>query len=108
MKMLKTHELRPCENCGGAIAPVFYRMTISFRQLGIDYQAANAVLGTAQVFGGNLAMGRIMSPDQDATFELGYKIDKDYFLCQSCVTSCDLPLRPLDLMIEYDEAGDTA
>lgn len=108
MKPLKTRDLHPCDSCGGSIAPVFYRLTVSFRQLMIDPTAVNAVLGTAQILGGNLLLGSVMSPDQDATIELpGYQVDKDLFLCQDCVMGVNskedtFAIRPLDWMIESE------
>lgn len=110
MKPLKTRDLKPCDACGGSIAPFFYRLTVSFRQLGIDPTAVNGVLGTAQIFGGNLMLGEMMSPNQDATFELpGYQVDKDIFLCQDCVMGMNgepFTIRPLDWMLESEE-GET-
>lgn len=112
MKPLKTNELRPCDNCGGSIIPFFYRLRIEFRQLGIDRHAVNQVLGTAQMLGGNLFLGSMMSPNQDATFELPcYQVDKDIILCQDCVigmTREPFVIRPLDWMIEpeNEEADD--
>ncbi|MEZ4594547.1 MAG: hypothetical protein R3D55_25895 [Chloroflexota bacterium] len=107
MKPLKTSDLHPCDACGGSIVPFFYRLTVSFRQLAIDRTAVNGVLGTAQIFGGNLRMGELMSPNQDATFELpGYQVDKGIFLCQDCVMGMNgepFVIRPLDWMIESEE-----
>lgn len=108
---IKTRDLRPCDSCGGSIKPFFYRLKISFRQLAIDPTAVNQVLGTAQIFGGNLALGSIMSPDSDATFELpGYQIDKDLFLCQDCVMGMKgkepFVVRPVDLMIKAENEED--
>lgn len=107
---IKTKDLRPCDNCGGPIAPFFYRLKISFRQLGIDPAAVNQVLGTAQIFGGNLALGSLMSPDSDTATEMpGYQIDTDLFLCSNCVLGMagkePYSLRPVDLMIDDEREG---
>jgi len=106
MKPLKTNELRPCDNCGGSIVPFFYRLTVSFRQLGLDRKAINQVLGTAQILGGNMLLGSMMSPNQDATFEMpGYQIDKDIILCSKCVmgmTDKPFAIRPLDWIVESE------
>lgn len=110
MKSLKTKDLRPCDNCGGSIVPFFYRLRIEFRQLGIDRTAVNQVLGTAQILGGNLLLGSMMSPDKDATFELpGYQVDSDIFLCSDCVMGLNgepFAIRPLDWMIESESEED--
>lgn len=112
MKSLKTRDLHPCDGCGGSIAPFFYRLTISFRQLAIDPTAVNGVLGTAQIFGGNLKMGELMSPNSDATIELpGYQVDKDIFLCQDCAMGMNgkpFVIRPLDWMIESEGEDEEA
>lgn len=101
---IKTKDLHPCDGCGGPIAPFFYRLTVNFRQLFIDPTAVNEVLGTAQILGGNLFLGSVMSPDRDATIEMpGYQIDKDLFLCSNCVMGMDsepFTIRPLDWMSE--------
>lgn len=109
MKPIKTRDLRPCDGCGGSIAPFFYRLTFSFRQLAIDRTAVNQVLGTAQILGGNLLLGSMMSPDRDATIELpGHQVDSDIFLCSECVLGVNgepFTIRPLDWMIEAERDG---
>jgi hypothetical protein len=106
MKPLKTKDLHPCDSCGGSLMPIFYRLNISFRQLMINTAAANEVLGTSQILGGNLFLGSMMSPDRDVTIELpGYQIDKDLFICQSCAMGLrgePFTVRPLDWMIESE------
>ena len=103
---MKTSELRPCDNCGGPIAPIFYRIKLEFRQMMIDQTAVNQVLGTAQILGGNLRLGRAMSPDGEAAVELpAYKIDRDLLFCQGCATNSDVGffISPINLMMEYEE-----
>ena len=106
MKPLKTRDLHPCDACGGKIAPVFFRLELSFRQLMIDPTAVNGVLGTAQIFGGNLKIGELMSPNSDATIELpGYQVDKDIHLCMDCAMGMNgepFVIRPLDWMLETE------
>lgn len=110
MKPIKTRDLRPCDGCGGSIAPFFYRLTFSFRQLAIDRTAVNEVLGTAQILGGNLLLGSTMSPNRDATIEMpGHQIDKDLFLCSACViggNGTPFVIRPLDWMLESENEED--
>jgi len=101
---MKTSELRPCDNCGASIAPIFYRVKVSLRQMMIDRTAVNQVLGTAQIFGGNLRLGSIMSPNRDAAVEMpAYQIDKDLVLCQECATDPDFSISPVGLMMEHEE-----
>lgn len=109
VKSIKTSDLRPCDVCSGPIAPVFYRLTVSFRQMGIDPTAVNQVLGTAQIFGGNLQLGSMMSPDSDAAIELpGYNIDRDLFICQDCIMGRPghepYNLIPVELMGEHEDS----
>ena len=103
---IKTTDLRPCDNCGGPIAPFFYRLEIKFRQLMVDYSAVNQ-LGTAAILGGNIGLGAIMSPDRDVLIEMpGYRIDKELWLCINCVLGLDgepFVIRPTDLMEESEE-----
>lgn len=100
MNDIKTKDLRPCDNCNGAIIPVFYRVRVSLRMLMIDQRAVKEVMGTAQIVG-DLEIASVMSPNQNATIEMpGYKIDKDLFLCQECVLN--FSIKPVDLMVESE------
>jgi hypothetical protein len=67
-------------------------------------------MGTAQILGGNLFLGSVMSPNRDATIEMpGYQVDKDLFLCSDCVTGMkgkSFTMRPLDWMIESENEED--
>lgn len=104
---VRTSDLKPCDNCGGSIVPIFYRIEVKFRQVAIDLTAVNQVLGMAQIFNGNLQLGSLMSPNQDVLIELpGYRIDKDIWLCQNCVLGRhDEPytISPVGLMLEAEE-----
>ncbi len=83
---MKLSELRPCDNCGGQIAPMFYLVRISHAM--IDAKVANEVLGLTQMFQGHLHLAEVMGarPD-DAVMILGEK-DPDMWteliLCQNC------------------------
>lgn len=82
---MKLSEIRPCDNCGGKVAPQFYlvRGTLAL----FSPQAANATLGLTQMFGGALALAEAMSPDPEVV-KLASDHDKslqsELFLCQTC------------------------
>lgn len=82
---MKLSEVRPCDNCGGKIAPQFYlvRGTLAL----FSPQAANATLGLATMFGGALGLAEVMSPDAEAV-KLAGDFDKrlwnEFLLCQMC------------------------
>ncbi len=104
--MTKTTDLRPCDNCGGPIAPFFYRVEIKFRQVMIDPRAVNQVLGTAQILG-SLELGAIMAPNRDVLIESpAYRIDKDIWLCQSCTYGLEsnkpFKIDLVQMMIEHE------
>jgi len=101
--VIKTKDLRPCDSCGGPLSFIFYTLKVEFRQMMINRTAVNEVVGTAQIFGGNLDLGTIMSPDRDAANNAGYHIKKDLILCQSCVMENRVTISPIDLMIEHEE-----
>lgn len=106
---MKTKDLKPCDGCGGPIVPVFYRIQVEFNQVMVDVNAANAVLGTAMIFGGNLRMGSLMSPDADVLINLpGFSLKKDIWLCATCILSDDLSLSisPCELFVEAGEVDD--
>ena len=108
---MKTKDLRPCDICGGSIVPFFYRLKIQFRQVAINITAVNQVLGTAQIFNGNMLLGSLMSPNQDVLIEMpSYQIDKDIWLCQNCVMGAagsePYTIRLVDLMMEAEYEDD--
>lgn len=82
---MKLSELRPCDCCGGKIAPNFYVVRGSLAVF--SPHAANATLGLATMFGGALALAEAMSPDSEVV-KIAGEFDKalwnEIFLCQSC------------------------
>lgn len=60
---MKLSDLKPCNVCGGQIAPLFYRVTVE--QLMIDAKAANQVIGLNTMFGGNaLGLAETFAPNE--------------------------------------------
>lgn len=45
---MKLSDLRPCDHCGGAIAPFFYIVNVQI--VGIDQSAVHATMGLVQHF----------------------------------------------------------
>ncbi|SRR5258708_3762143 len=85
---MKLSELRPCDNCGGIVAPQFYIVRSSLAI--INPQSANATLGLTQMFGGHLALAEVMSPDADAV-KIAGEFNKELWielrLCRDCYMS---------------------
>ena len=104
MKNLKASELRPCDICRGTIVPIFYRMQVKFQQTMVDKSSVDQVLGTAQIFGGNLSLGSMMSPNSDATRALGYELTKEFVICANCLPS--FGITAVELMAQYEEEND--
>lgn len=94
---MKLSELRPCDCCGGKIAPHFYVVRLS--QAMVMAKEANAVLGLAQMFGGALGLAEVVAPDADAVKIFGderKELMHEFFLCQECF------MRPLDMAMLMD------
>ena len=93
---MKLSELRPCDNCGGIIAPQFYVVRTSLAI--IDAQAANATLGLTQMFNGALGLAEAMSPMPDAV-KIAGEFDKSLwvedFLCRDCFMTKGINLAQL-------------
>lgn len=82
---MKISELIPCANCGGPVAPVFYRVTVE--QIMIDPTSANRVLGLNTMFGGRaLGLAEIFAPD-DVTVTLQTNMT---ILCSDCAATIGL------------------
>jgi len=85
---MKLSELRPCDVCGGKLAPNFYvlRMSIAL----ISSTPTNQVLGLAQYFRGNLGLAEVFAPESDqavvvAMDEKEHKgLMQEFFVCAAC------------------------
>lgn len=96
---MKVSELRPCDNCGQKIFPVFYVLRFSLAFIHAD--AVNEFFGMHQFFQGRASNALVenfapascdavtvaMDKDKDATTEL--------FICQNCFVSGPLDLAML-------------
>lgn len=83
---MKLSEMRPCDNCQGPIAPIFYVVRISIAAF--EKQATNEVLGMHQFFGGqSLALAEVFSPSPDPV-KIGSdqfpELETRAFICQKC------------------------
>jgi len=56
---MKASDLRPCDNCGGKIAPLFY--VIRFSVAVIDGHAVNELMGLTQMFDGHMQLAEVFS-----------------------------------------------
>ena len=82
---MKLSELKPCAACHGKLAPIWYVMRIS--QAMLNPRAANQTLGLAQMFGGNLALAEVMSPQPDCVLVMGDvepELMTEIAICQEC------------------------
>jgi len=94
---MKLSQLRPCDVCGGKIAPSFYVVRTSIALF--KPQATQQTLGLAQYFGGNLGLAEIFSPDEDAVVvamdnEEHKELMSEFFICQNCYLT-----KPIDLAL---------
>lgn len=82
-------DIRPCDNCGGPIAPIF--IVLDVRSAAFDADNLNSVLGTAQILGGinkpgAMEIAKVMSSGGDAVAKI---IDEPQntariYLCIQC------------------------
>lgn len=87
---MKLSELKPCAVCRGVITPIWYVLRIS--QAMLKPQAANGVLGLAQMYGGIAAPGALriaeaMAPEPDCVMIFGDKepsMMTELNVCQPC------------------------
>ena len=76
---MKLSELKPCENCGKSIYPIFYRVTVE--QIMVDARAANRVLALDKFFGGALGVAEVFAPDDSVTIPFQ---ENSVILCNDC------------------------
>lgn len=88
---IKLSELRPCDNCGGRIAPIFHHVQI--RHAIINPRNANSVLGMMLMCGWgqsgqSLAVAEAMAPGADNAAEVLSEPDATVtlYLCPKCVS----------------------
>ena len=82
---MKLSALKPCDVCGGKIAPVFYRVTVE--QMIINVTAVNQVIGLATMFGGALGIAEIFAPNDDVTLKFQ---ENTVSLCGDCAVTITL------------------
>ena len=98
--MKKLTELRPCDNCGGSITPVFYKVEI--QTSGIDLQATRRNLGLAAFFGGGgagLALASAMGDGDEVVKHVGEPVQ--LVLCTNCY--CGISAEPCNLAVLADQ-----
>lgn len=92
---MKLSEVRPCDNCGGKIAPIFYVARVSQAMF---MPRTNQVLAMTQYLGGNLVLGEMFSGDDDVVKIMGDEIPELWtklFLCQDCAVMKSVDLASL-------------
>jgi hypothetical protein len=93
---MKVSELRPCDNCGGKIAPSFFRLKVT--QALINADAVNEFLGMHQFFGGRASHALVenFAPKaHDAVLFFGDKdpqLETTLLICVSCAIGAPLDL----------------
>ena len=105
---MKLSEIRPCDNCGGNLQPIFYLVDTTLAIL--DHQAINQVIGMTHYMQGHLQLAEMFSPKPDVVTIAG---DKDpnlrtrLFLCQDCYMMQGVNLAKLseDVTTEDKESG---
>jgi len=101
---MKVTDLRPCDNCGGPIAPSFYivRMTMAF----IKPAAIDEFMGMHKFFGGRASPALVENfapAAADAVIVAGDKepsLMTEAFVCAKCYIDRDLDLPMLQERVQ--------
>ena len=80
-RTLKLSDLRPCDGCGGKIAPLFY--VVRTEMAVVNTVDANQVLGLRQIFQGSLGLAEAMAPAEPVKLG-GPELTTELFFCQEC------------------------
>lgn len=97
---MKLSELRPCDGCKGAIAPMFF--VVKATQVCIDPRAVDTTMGLSRMFGGALGLAEVMTSHPDATKEIA--VLPEVFLCTSCfIDQCRTTCEKWDARIEDEK-----
>lgn len=82
---IKLSEIRPCDFCGGQIAPIFRILDIKMAVF--NGRNVNSVLGTARILGGSLGLAEVMAPGADSPVEVceDHELNDRLFACQMCM-----------------------
>ncbi len=98
---MRLSELRPCDLCGGAIAPIFYLVDVQVAV--VDAQATNTTLGLRQALGGSMVLADAMGPGGEVRLG-GPELTTRLFVCQGCHLSVGLA-RAAGIVSEREEAA---
>lgn len=95
---MKLSEIRPCDACGGPIAPVFNIVRCSSAIFNAD--AVNSTLGLNQIFGGHAlklaeAMGSCADKAVLVAGDSNPELTTELLLCQECFSFKELRLGTL-------------
>lgn len=85
---IKLSEIRPCDGCGGKIAPIFNVVTV--KMAAFNLRNVNSVLGTSQILGHrSLAIAEALAAGADNAIEVleDENATTRLFLCQNCCSS---------------------
>jgi hypothetical protein len=93
---LKLSETRPCDVCGGPIAPQFYILESKFALFG---KGTNSVLGMIKMMSWGLtpkalAIAEAMAPDADRAVVVSEddRLNTEVFICQKCYLGSSIPI----------------
>ena len=85
---MKLSQVRPCDNCGKPIAPIFYVIRTSIAVFNAN--ATNEMLGLARMFHGSLALAETLGSQPEAVTvgsDQDHHLQDEIFLCQDCYVS---------------------
>jgi hypothetical protein len=96
---MKVSDLRPCDKCGGKIAPLFYR--VRFTQALINPDAVNQFVGMHRFFGGKASAALVENfapASTDAVLFFGDKdrsLEVELLICNDCFLNGGIDLAML-------------
>lgn len=89
---MEATELRPCDWCGGAIAPIFYVVRSSIAVF--KENETNQFLGLTQMLGGSVKLAAAMGPADVVTVgkDEHAELETTAFVCHACALSKEFNL----------------
>jgi hypothetical protein len=81
---MKAGDLQKCALCGKGVlhngVPLFWR--VSLQRMGVDLAAVQRAAGLEMLLGGNVALARILGPNEDVATPVGE--GRTILICEQC------------------------
>lgn len=97
---MELKDLRPCQKCGAAINPFFYKVKVKHCLLNAN--AINRELGLVQMLGGSMSLASVFSAERELDIDITK--EKEFLICQQCFLESFHSLHEeLEVVIEKEQ-----